>query len=279
VDRPLDAPVRKVQIAGILNVTPDSFSDGGQHLATAQAVERGFEMVREGADWVDVGGESTRPGSKGVSAEEEIRRVMPVVEALADGGVSVSIDTSKPEVARCALQAGALVVNDVGALRAPGMVEVVAAAGAGAVLMHMQGTPRTMQVAPAYDDVVEDVRVFLIERLACAQAAGISPIWLDPGIGFGKTREQNLLLIRELERFRAPGAGLYVGASRKRFIGELNGVTHAKARLAGSLGAAAAAVAAGAGVVGVHDVAETRRMLDVYLAVSGSPDHSLGANG
>jgi len=278
MDRPIDSPVRKVQIVGILNVTPDSFSDGGQHSTTSEAIARGFEMAQQGADWIDVGGESTRPGSHGVSVEEELRRVLPVVKALADGGVAVSIDTSKTEVARRALRAGARVVNDVGALRAEGMIEAVAEAGAGAVLMHMQGSPGTMQDAPQYEDVVEDVRAFLEERLSCVREAGISPIWLDPGIGFGKTLQQNLVLIRELERFRAPGVGVYVGASRKRFIGELNDVTHANARLAGSLGAAAAAVAAGADVIRVHDVAETRRMLNVFLAVSEAPNPSLGAH-
>ncbi|MEE2751747.1 MAG: dihydropteroate synthase [Myxococcota bacterium] len=278
MDRPIDSPVRTVEVVGILNVTPDSFSDGGQHATLSGAIERGFEMIAEGADWVDVGGESTRPGSQGVSVEEELRRVLPVVEALVKEGVAVSIDTSKTEVAKRALQAGARVVNDVGALRADGMIEAVAEAGAGAVLMHMQGTPRTMQDAPQYGNVVEDVRAFLEERLACVRAAGISPIWLDPGIGFGKTLQQNLVLLRELERFRAPGVGVYVGASRKRFIGQINDVTDANARLAGSLGAAAAAVAAGADVIRVHDVAETRRMLNVYLAVAGAPNPSLGAH-
>ncbi len=172
MDRPIDSPVRKVQIVGILNVTPDSFSDGGQHSTTSEAIARGFEMAQQGADWIDVGGESTRPGSHGVSVEEELRRVLPVVKALADGGVAVSIDTSKTEVARRALRAGARVVNDVGALRAEGMIEAVAEAGAGAVLMHMQGSPGTMQDAPQYEDVVEDVRAFLEERLAALGLMG-----------------------------------------------------------------------------------------------------------
>jgi len=265
----------RVEIAGILNVTPDSFSDGGNHFEVEVAIARGLEMAEAGANWIDVGGESTRPGSDGVEWEEELRRVLPVVAALSERGLAVSIDTSKPEVAREALKAGASVVNDVRALSAPGMVEVVATAGAGAVLMHMRGTPRTMQVHVEYEDVVQEVARFLEERLVVARTAGISPIWIDPGIGFGKTTDQNVELLRRLPEFGVLGVPVYVGASRKRFVGDLTEVEKASERLMGSLGAAAAAVRGGASVVRVHDVAETRRMLDVYLACSGSVEEPL----
>ncbi len=258
--------LRQVKLVGILNVTPDSFSDGGLDRSSEDAIARGLAMAKAGADWVDVGGESTRPGAVGVSLAEELKRVVPVVAGLAGEGVAVSIDTSKVEVARQALAAGARVVNDVRALQTPGMVEAVVEGGAGAVLMHMRGTPRTMQESTGYRDVVGEVAHFLEMRLAVARRAGIAPVWIDPGIGFGKTTQQNLALLRGLPRLAELGAPIYVGASRKRFVGEVTGVSQPDARLGGSLGAAAAAVARGAAVIRVHDVAETRRMLDVYLA-------------
>ncbi len=267
--------LRQVKLVGILNVTPDSFSDGGCDRSPGEAIARGLALSEAGADWVDVGGESTRPGSMGVSLAEELSRVIPVVAGLAEKGVAVSIDTSRVEVARQALAAGAQVVNDVRALQAPGMVETVAQAGAGAVLMHMRGTPGTMQDSTRYEDVVGEVLHFLDTRLAVARQAGIAPVWVDPGIGFGKTTAQNLALLRELPRLAALGAPIYVGASRKRFIGDVTGVARPDARLGGSLGAAAAAAVGGAAVIRVHDVAETRRMLDVYLACAGRTGETL----
>jgi len=259
-----------VQIAGILNVTPDSFSDGGAFVDVSAAVERGLAMYAEGAAWIDVGGESTRPGSEAVGDREECRRVLPVVAALAEAGVQVSIDTKKPLVAREALSAGALVVNDVNGLRAEGMLEVVAEAGAGAVIMHMRGTPKTMQSNTSYANLFEEVGGFLKERLDAARAVGIERIWLDPGIGFGKTVQQNCALIGHLRHFKSLGAPIYVGASRKSFIGHLTGTESPLARLPGSLGAAVAAVEAGADVLRVHDVAETWATIRVWEAVRNS---------
>ena len=250
-------------LAGILNVTPDSFSDGGRFAATEAAVARGLAMQAAGAHWVDVGGESTRPGADPVPPAEEIRRVVPVVAALAEAGVRVSIDTRRAEVAREALAAGAVVVNDVAGLTAPGMVEVVAEAGAGAVVMHMRGDPRTMQRDTRYGDVVDEVRVFLAERIERAREAGITELWADPGIGFGKSGDQCAELVRRLPELGSLGVPLYVGASRKSFLGRITGVTEAAARLPESLGVAAAAALAGAAVLRVHDVGETRRMLAV----------------
>lgn len=261
---------RLPQLVGILNVTPDSFSDGGHHLALDAAVSAGLRLRDEGAAWVDVGGESTRPGAPEVSADEECRRVLPVVAALVAAGVPVSIDTRKTAVARAALAAGAQVVNDVGGLRAPGMAEAVAAAGAGAVIMHMRGTPEDMQSRVAYDDVVADVRDFLGQRLQVARDAGITQVWLDPGIGFAKTVAQNLVLLRRLGELQDLGAPLYVGASRKSFIGAVTGARDPLDRLGGSIGAAVAAAGHGAAVLRVHDVAATRQALEVIIAVDGA---------
>ena len=263
-----------VQIAGILNVTPDSFSDGGNFVSSSAAVERGLAMHEEGADWIDVGGESTRPGSESVGAKEECRRVLPVVSALAEAGLSVSIDTQKPLVAREALAAGASVVNDVNGLRAEGMLEVIAQAGAGAVIMHMRGTPKTMQDNIRYGNLIDEVKGFLKTQLLEARAVGIDPIWLDPGIGFGKSVEQNCLLIAHLRHFKAMGAPIYVGASRKSFIGRLTGAETPQARLPGSLGAAVAAAEAGADVLRVHDVKETWATIKVWEAVRSSRPQS-----
>lgn len=251
------------QLAGILNVTPDSFSDGGRFAAAEAAVERGLALVDEGAHWVDVGGESTRPGADPVAPAEEIRRVVPVVAALAERGVRVSIDTRRPEVAREALAAGAVVVNDVAGLTAPGMIEAVADAGAGAVVMHMRGTPQTMQRDTRYVDVVDEVRAFLDRQLAAARAAGIRELWADPGIGFGKSGDQCAELVRRLPELGGLDVPLYVGASRKSFLGRITGVAEAAERLPESLGVAAAAALSGAAVLRVHDVAATRRMLAV----------------
>jgi dihydropteroate synthase len=262
-----------VRIAGILNLTPDSFSDGGQFVDVRAAVAQGMRMVAEGADWIDVGGESTRPGAEAVSSEEECERVLPVVKALVQQGVAVSIDTSKPEVARAALAAGAQVVNDVNGLQAEGMIQVIAQAGAGAVIMHRRGNPKTMQADTNYGNVVEEVCAFLAGQLAKAKAAGIQPIWLDPGIGFGKSVEQNCALIASVRRIESLGAPVYIGASRKSFIGHITGEESPIARLPGSLGAAVAAAEAGADVIRVHDVAETVATMRVWSAVRNGATH------
>ncbi len=242
---------------GVLNVTPDSFSDGGRWLDPDAAVEHGLRMVAEGADVIDVGGESTRPGAEPVSSDEELRRVLPVVEALS-GHVRVSIDTRHAEVAEAAIQAGATLVNDVSA----SLAHVAAAAGAGWVAMHMQGDPRTMQQAPAYDDVVAEVRAFLVER---ADAAEVTEVWIDPGIGFGKTMAHNLSLLRHLDQLVATGYPVLVGTSRKGFLGKLTDNAPADDRLEASVATAAWAIAQGAGMVRAHDVAptvEAARLLD-----------------
>jgi dihydropteroate synthase len=251
---------------GVLNVTPDSFSDGGRYLAPTAAVAHGQSLATQGADLIDVGGESTRPGSEPVPADEEIRRVAPVIEALAAGlDLPLSIDTRKSVVARAALAAGASFVNDVSALRVdPAMGALVAEAGADLCLMHMKGDPKSMQDDPRYEDVVSEVKSFLEKRLAFAVNEGIAEerIWLDPGIGFGKTLEHNLELLRRLDEIVAIGRPVVVGASRKRFIGVLTGRRELE-RLPGSLAAAVIALERGASMIRAHDVAETRDALAV----------------
>ena len=259
------------RIWGILNVTPDSFSDGGRWMEPAQAVEQALRLAQEGADVLDVGGESTRPGAAVVPASEEIRRTAPVIAALRAARVTLplSIDTRKAEVARAALEAGATIVNDVsGGTHDPALLPLVAQQGAGLVLMHMLGEPATMQRAPHYEDVVEEVLAHLCARRAAAESAGVARerIWIDPGIGFGKTLEHNLSLLQALERFTAEGPVL-LGASRKSFLGALTGRA-APERLLGSLAAVARAFAAGVAAVRVHDVAATRELLDVLARVS-----------
>ncbi len=255
---------------GVVNVTPDSFSDGGVTLDPDAAVAAVRRMVAEGAAIVDVGGESTRPGSDGVSLDEELRRVMPVLEAVA-GELPVSIDTSKAEVARRALALGAELVNDVTALRAePELAEVVAGSGAYLCLMHMLGTPRTMQVDPRYEDVAAEVAAFLEERLAFAVAAGVPEerICLDPGIGFGKTVEQNFELVRRLDVLRALGRPVVIGFSRKSSLGRIVGDAQATTGPpAASLAAAVVAYERGATILRVHDVRETVQALAVAKAV------------
>ena len=264
---PLDRPL----IMGVINVTPDSFSDGGRFTEAARAVEHGFSLMEAGAALLDVGGESTRPGATPVLPEEELRRVIPVIEQLAGGPVPISIDTRHPEVMRAALEAGATLVNDVNALRAPGALELCAASDAAVCLMHMQGTPQTMQDNPAYDDVCAEVQSFLLARAAAAERAGIARnrILLDPGFGFGKTVAHNLALLRGLGRLAAAGYPLLVGLSRKSVLGAVT-VRIVTDRVASSVAAALAAVARGAAVVRVHDVAATRDALDVWQAVEGS---------
>jgi dihydropteroate synthase len=256
-------------VMGIVNVTPDSFSDGGVHLDPAAAVAAGRRMLEEGAAIVDVGGESTRPGSDGVSTGEELRRVVPVLEGLA--GAPVSIDTSKAEVARRALELGAELVNDVTALRGdPGLAGVVADAGAYLCLMHMRGEPRTMQDEPRYDDVVAEVAAFLEERLEAAVAAGVPEerICVDPGFGFGKTVEHNLELLRRLDEIAALGRPVLVGLSRKRSLGRLLGDDGATVGSeAASIGAAVAALGRGASIFRVHDVRPHVEALAVAAAI------------
>ena len=255
---PIEQRFPRPSVMGVVNVTPDSFSDGGVNFDPDDAVATARRMVEEGAAIVDVGGESTRPGSGGVSADEELRRVVPVLERL--DSLPLSIDTSKAEVARRALALGAELVNDVTALRGdPRMAEVVAESGAYLCLMHMQGEPRTMQADPRYDDVVDDVKAFLAERLAAAVAAGIPEerICLDPGIGFGKTVEQNFELVRRLPDLTALGRPVVVGFSRKRSLGRLLGdPTATTGSVAASVGAAVAAYERGATLLRVHDVRE-----------------------
>jgi len=251
---------RPTIVMGIVNVTPDSFSDGGRFLEPASAVEHGLEQVARGAEIIDVGGESTRPGAEPVSEAEELRRVLPVIERLASRvKVPVSIDTQKPAVARAALQAGASIVNDIAANRADDELwRIVAEAKAGYICMHMQGTPQTMQLNPVYRDVVGEVRDFFVDRLERLKGAGVDAVQvvLDPGIGFGKTLEHNLQLLAGLERFTNLERPVLLGVSRKSFIGKLLGA-EVGARLPAALACACLAIRAGAQMVRTHDVAET----------------------
>ena len=257
-------------IAGVLNVTPDSFSDGGRFFRTEDAVRRARQMAEEGADFIDVGGESSRPGSVRLGTQEELRRVLPVIEEVrAMMDVAISVDTARAEVARAAIERGAEIVNDITALRGdPEMGRVVADSGAGLILMHMQGTPETMQENPRYDDVVAEVEAFLEERIQTAEDAGIERerLCIDPGIGFGKTLDHNLALIAAAGRLRRLGVPVLLGASRKSFIGALLDLP-ADERLEGSLAAAVVGVLQGADVVRVHDVQATRRAVAIADAL------------
>jgi dihydropteroate synthase len=259
-------------VMGILNVTPDSFSDGGRFLDQEAAIAQGLRMAEEGADVIDVGGESTRPGSDEVAVEDEIERTAPVVKGLvAELDVPVSIDTRKAEVARAALDAGAVIVNDVSGGRDPEMFGLIRETGAGLVLMHMLGEPKTMQEDPRYDDVVREVRGYLKGRLEAATAAGIERerLCVDPGLGFGKTYEHNLELMRDIEAFLDLDVPVLVGPSRKSFIGKALGDAPMEERLEGSLGAVAWLAGQGAHIVRVHDVKETVRVLKVLDAIRG----------
>lgn len=263
----LDRP----RIMAIVNVTPDSFSDGGEHFDADAAIAHGLRLANEGADILDVGGESTRPGAGDVTVEEELRRVLPVIEALAARTpLPISVDTSKPEVMRAAVAAGAGLINDVRALRAEGALDAAAALRVPVCLAHMQGEPRGMQDAPHYDDVVADVHRFLAERLFACEMAGIerARLLIDPGFGFGKTLEHNLALLAGLERFADLKAPLLAGLSRKRMIGTLTGREAPAERLHGSVAAAVLAAGRGASIVRVHDVAATRDALAVQHAVA-----------
>ena len=267
--RGFDLLLDRPRIMGVVNVTPDSFSDGGVYLEAGAAIERGMQMVEEGADLIDVGGESTRPGAAPISVTDELSRVLPVVEGLAAAGAVVSIDTSKAQVAIRAVEAGAVIINDVTALGDPEMAGVASEHGAGLVLMHMQGNPLTMQVQPSYQDVVAEVSAFLVERAAMAEAAGVprAGIAIDPGIGFGKTLAHNLALLRELRRLADLGYPLLVGTSRKSFLAKITGWIGPDDRDLASAVSAALAIERGADVVRVHNVASCIEAVLVTLAI------------
>ncbi|WP_282294702.1 dihydropteroate synthase [Stenotrophomonas sp. PS02289] len=266
----LDRP----RVMGIVNVTPDSFSDGGAHDTTEAAVAHGLQLVAEGADLLDIGGESTRPGAAPVSVEEELRRVVPVIQALAERTqVPLSVDTFKPEVMRAAVAAGAGMINDIHALRQDGALAAAADLGVPVVLMHMQGEPGSMQDTPQYDDVVAEVHRFLAERMFSAEMAGIAKknLIIDLGFGFGKTTEHNMTLLARSERFLELGVPMLAGLSRKRSIGELTGRQEPRERVAGSVAAHLIAAQRGATILRVHDVAATVDALKVWAAVDAVP--------
>ena len=256
-------------VMGILNVTPDSFSDGGKFLGKEEALKRALHMVEEGADIIDIGGESTRPGAEGTAPGVELERVMPIIrEFVPSTDALISIDTRHWEVAREALANGVDMINDVSGMREPKMVELAAETGAPVILMHMLGDPKTMQAAPHYEDVIGDISLFFQERMWEAKAAGVSMerVILDPGLGFGKTFEHNLQIIDRLREFRSLGSPILVGASRKGFVGKISGP---EGRLEGSLAAASAAIFNGANIVRVHDVKETVRAVRMVDAIRG----------
>ena len=256
-------------IMGILNVTPDSFFDGGEYETKESAVERAIEMVKEGAKIIDIGGESTRPGSEGVSSEEELQRVIPVIKAIREQcKVNISIDTKKVEIARKAIEVGAKMVNDVAGLADSDMIKLVADSGVHVVIMHMQGTPANMQENPQYDDVVNDIRKWLENRVENAVNNGVdkTKILIDPGIGFGKTLEHNLEILKRIKEFRGISGGVVLGASRKSFIEHLTGA-RPEERLGGSLSAAVVGALSGVDIVRVHDVKETKQAIDLVNAL------------
>ena len=262
--------VNKPIIMGVLNVTPDSFSDGGLFIESSSAIAQAKIMVEEGAGIIDIGGESTRPGAPEVSVENELKRVMPVIEALSGNiNVPISIDTSKPEVMQKAFEAGASIINDVNALRTEGAVEMAVSLRADVCLMHMQGTPRTMQNNPSYENVVSDIKVFFQERIDECQRAGMElrAITLDPGFGFGKNLGHNIALLKNLSEFHEFGVSILAGLSRKSMIGSLLGNKDVDSRMIGSVTAALIAVENGADIIRVHDVAETKDALTVWQQI------------
>ena len=262
------------RVMGIVNVTPDSFSDGGAHATVDAAVAHGLKLAAEGADILDIGGESTRPGSDSVGVEEELRRVLPVIERLArETTLPISVDTYRPEVMRAAVAAGAGMVNDINALRSEGALDAVAELRVPVVLMHMLGEPRSMQDAPRYDDVVGEVHRFLAERIFAAEMAGIDRkrIIADPGFGFGKTGEHNLALLAQLQRFTELGVPVLAGLSRKRTIGDITGRDDPRDRVHGSVAAHLVAAQRGAMLLRVHDVAATVDAIKVWQAVDAVP--------
>lgn len=263
LDRPL--------IMGIVNVTPDSFSDGGHFYSPEHAVTHAMKLVEEGADLLDIGGESTRPGAQSVGVEEELERILPVLEGLSNCGVPLSVDTMKPGVMRAAIRSGADMINDVNALQSPGALRAVADSGVGVCLMHMQGEPRTMQHNPHYQDVVAEVKDFLAARIVAAEGAGIARerIVIDPGFGFGKALEHNLALLRNLDAFQSLAVPLLAGLSRKSMLGALTGLGVAE-RMVPGLAAAVISAMKGAKILRVHDVKETRQALQIVNAVEGA---------
>ena len=256
---------------GILNVTPDSFYDGGLHPSTVSALEHAHQMVAAGADLIDVGGESTRPGADEVTEQEELERILPVIKALTSDGVIVSVDTRHPRVAAACLEGGAAVINDVSGFREAAMIEVLAASGAGCIIMHMQGEPRNMQKNPRYDDVVGEVSAYLLSQAARLEAAGVdhTRICLDPGPGFGKAYEHNLALLQATGHLSSLGYPLVAAFSRKSFVGMLAGAEPAADRLAASVFVSIWAAAHGARILRVHDVAETAEALRLLVAAEG----------
>ena len=267
--------LKRPLVMGIVNVTPDSFSDGAVHFSADAAIRHAHELIAQGADILDIGGESTRPGADPVSEDEELRRIIPVIQNLRDCGKPISVDTFKPAVMRAALQAGADLINDIYALRMPGALEAVAAHPAcGVCLMHMQGEPKTMQAAPVYENITDEVYRFLHERKAAAVAAGIAPsrICLDPGYGFGKTVQQNYQLLREQDRLSGLHSPLLIGLSRKSMIAAITGRSPQE-RVAGSIAGALAAASRGAAIIRVHDVAQTVDALKVWAAIEQGEIH------
>lgn len=264
------ADIPRPRIMGILNVTPDSFSDGGLYRSVEQAVEQAEAMVEQGAELIDVGGESTRPGAEAVSLEEETERVIPVIEALTKRNLNavISIDTQKPEIMKRSVEAGASMINDVYALRQPGAIEVAASLKVPVCLMHMQGLPQTMQAHPHYDDVIAEVMTFLQQRIDACVQGGISKqdLLIDPGFGFGKSLQHNLSLMKHLEEFKRLGLPILIGVSRKRMIGDIlnKAVTE---RTIGSVVCATMAMLAGAAILRVHDVEQTRQAVKLYSAI------------
>jgi dihydropteroate synthase len=255
--------LRYPAVMGILNVTPDSFSDSGLHLEVGKAVDRVGQMLEEGAQFIDVGGESTRPGSDPVSEDEELRRILPVIDALPKDECVISLDTTKPEVARAALEAGVHVINDVSGGADSTLFDLAEHYHAGYVFMHIMGSPKTMQEAPSYDDVVSEVLAFFEERITDLANRNLPKVWMDPGIGFGKTLEHNLALMQNLGNLRDDRWGLLLGASRKSWIDKLCGAPNPEHRLGGSLAAAMEAARQGADVIRAHDVRETVQALEV----------------
>lgn len=256
-------------VMGIVNVTPDSFSDGAQHFQVREAIEHARLLLEQGADILDIGGESTRPGAQAVDVDEELARVMPVLEGVRDWGVPISVDTCKPAVMTAVLAAGADMINDINGFLAPGAIEAVAAsASCGVCAMHMQGEPRTMQTHPVYNDVVSEVREFLAQRVAALRERGVAAgrIVLDPGFGFGKTQEHNYRLLRELRALRVGSYPFLVGLSRKSMIGQVTGRA-ADQRLGGSVAAALAGVMRGAEIIRVHDVADTVDAIKIWSVI------------
>jgi dihydropteroate synthase len=261
---------QQVMIMGVLNITPDSFSDGGRFFDAESAIAQAQLMVEQGADIIDIGGESTRPGAPAVSAEDELGRVLPVIEALSGTiDVPISIDTSKPIVMQKAVEAGASIINDVYALQGEGALEMAGTLGASVCLMHMQGTPRTMQENPTYEDVVADVKAFFKERIAACASVGIKPeaITLDPGFGFGKNLGHNIALLKNLSEFHEFGVSILAGLSRKSMIGALLGDKKVNERMIGSVTAALVAVENGANIIRAHDVGETKDALTVWQQI------------